>query len=488
MKLIARIFLLLTATTLAYIALLSNSVSATEKTPNYKITDIKPSVFLAQNAPSGQNISLTFTVTVDRDDKTLNYSTSLENPKVTLLGYSITPSGGSAEEYKTLQKAINGGEYEGTSGFCKYYQEVLGSLFDSCEEVKNQNTTLDGYPKDTTHNGNNGQFTFTETYTMKSTLIPDLAIGKKYCLAIVVGKASSSSDKYMISKSTCTNISDYPSFRVWGGNIQTNGGVQASVKTVNEKTYGSYGEFALIANGQIRTMASGAAVAGNKSFSDLLCEISPLTVSNQKCSSGNIGSSRIIKSNSLANYIIEKYNADAAEPLEVSNATIFNDNRDGFSCSEVGATNLSGRSPLIVYCKDSATITKNIQPRLVSYQDSNIPQIIIIAENDIVISGDVETINAWLISKNGKINTCDSRKIKELDANACGTELKINGMVMAEKIELRRISVAEEPQDGPHGYAETINFNPTIYFFGYNEAYNIGYPRITYLKKMAPRY
>ena len=456
---------------------------------NHKIISIKPDTMLQTNLASGQSVKTTFTVTIGLDDKTLDFATSPDNSIVQVVPYYISAGDGSAVEYQKVATAINGGIVEKYSDICEFFTTSLTGLILSCDLISGQPKMLDNYPKAAKHENVTENFTFTETYTLSPTTIPNLKIGDKYCLAIAVSNYSTSSEGYFISKSTCTNITDYPSFQVWGGSTATNGGIKTSYKNTGGRIYGSWSELSVVANGLNNNFASGSATAsGLWNMTNYYCTISPLSIENINCRNSEVGKSNIVVGSKLIDHIISTFSADSKKPEDVERGTIYNPYRaEGFNCSNIGGSDLSGSNPVIVYCPGNARITHSFTPRATYYQSANTPQIIVIAEGNIIIDEDVTSINAWLLSR-GTINTCGGYAVNDVLKHECNKQLVINGLVVANKIQFNRTTYGSRSLDVANTYTELITFNPPIYYFSFIEARNNSYPRVTYIKKKAPRY
>lgn len=103
----------------------------------------------------------------------------------------------------------------------------------------------------------------------------------------------------------------------------------------------------------------------------------------------------------------------------------------------------------------------------ITYQSSggygsvdDIPSVAIIAGGDIIINESVDRIDGILISKQ-TLHTCSDRS-GALSSNDCNEQLTINGMVMTERLNLRRTFGAQKPNtDQP---AELFNYGTELFF------------------------
>ena len=354
----------------------------------------------------------------------------------------------------------------------------------------------------------------------------------KVCYALAVKATNSGTDGYGIKEAdfdtrwtvsdiACVNIGKTPNFQVWGGSVFAEGGIKTSTTRTDYGNFGSWGDYLVIANKRIKKMASGAYyISGSASESN--CDISPLTISNVSC---QLGSARInSKSYSLIDGIDEYYLKNGTNKYTdiASNALD--------SESEVHVINLevmnkaNSKYPILIYNSDNANQDIYIKTNISlgfserEYKDINVPQVIIFSKGNIYIDSDVTRLDAWLLTR-GKIYTCATPKSakNKNDHSArtvngpdfCNKELVITGPLVAEKIYFDRTGNGDPSTAGDmsqamiHSYfdtygtdtettiarpAEVIDYNPSIYLFGYNETSNDKQPMTTYLHKLPPRY
>ena len=159
---------------------------------------------------------------------------------------------------------------------------------------------------------------------------------------------------------------------------------------------------------------------------------------------------------------------------------------------------IEGVEPLVIYAHGNVTIATNIKlnPNM---RDSgvHVPQVIIVAEGNVNIAENVDRVDAWILAR-GSLDTCTTASGEniQLSSKVCSTALRLNGPVIASKINLKRTFGADLYEDLRLGTgegnlkapAELINFSPAAYLFGVNESQKSGQPRVTYLRELAPRY
>ena len=259
------------------------------------------------------------------------------------------------------------------------------------------------------------------------------------------------------------------------------GSVVAKATTKNGTTFGSWGEWGVIAVGDINNLASGATLSGGNSGSKANGDFSYLTfANNNKNNLGNFNTS-MDKITSNKNALINK--------IETSNPI-----------------NYLPDSPITgeVYVKVNGNLTIDKNLEYVDEVDANsIPKLMIYATGDINIKCNVTRIDAILIADK-TVNTCsdatdkDDRNIKGANAS---TQLTINGMVIANKLELNRTYGAAtgspsgcENINGSFGAdcmnvpAEIINYDTTMELLRIKkDDEKISGLNSVYLHELAPR-
>ena len=125
----------------------------------------------------------------------------------------------------------------------------------------------------------------------------------------------------------------------------------------------------------------------------------------------------------------------------------------------------------------------------------DLPQLIISARH-IIIEPNVTQLDAWLVAKNGTINTCDtivrdSRQwLSGLDAKTCEKQLRINGPIVAKHLFLRRTFTKGGDTSGnnPGEPAEILNLRADAYLWGNEWSKESGAIKTMHLKELPPRF
>ena len=284
----------------------------------------------------------------------------------------------------------------------------------------------------------------------------------------------------------CANVNRTPSVGVTGGDLTVGKGISSSLVSkinVNNKSFVEYGVFSTGAN---MLMASGT----TSPVDNANCEYSNLTFSNNK--DGNTCGGDYIVNSLMRNY----------SSLFPTNSTISSDKTEVDlkdyipgayykSLSYTGA-NLKIKSTqqitnsIVINAPDTTvTISENINRKKTNLTTSTIPQVVIIAKN-IKISEAVTNIDAWLLSPNGYLTTCDSSATdnpqdSKVSTSKCNNNLYINGPIVTGRIYLLRTQTS----DGP---SETMSLPADTFIWEYNRSrQNTKYFHTTYTKELPPR-
>ena len=133
----------------------------------------------------------------------------------------------------------------------------------------------------------------------------------------------------------------------------------------------------------------------------------------------------------------------------------------------------------------------------------SLPQVIIIAEEGIDITPEVNQVDAWLITK-GDINTCTTFSLGG-NEHDCKKTLMVNGPVFASSMQLNRVGGANPGTgDGSGGVlnrelsgygtygsinsGEIFNLRPDVLYWAYSQAQRFSQANVTYTGELAPRY
>lgn len=449
---------------------------------NFRITEStsdgdisKPIVALS----TGNSVS--FRLHADKNDSRY-LITDIPNATVRFVAFVVEGDDALQTNYK--------GSVDTASDPCTHFSTQTGAACETLEERANQNLGPAGatgkkkYP-DATY-GRNGYYFYLKKNDITA---PDLSTNQKYCIAVGVQPSNSDdgfnmSTNWAVSDATCFNIGKYPNFQAWGGSIFTEGGTKTSLTNVANKVFGSWADFAIIANKTVNKTASGATlISGQASNINNNCTQSPLTIANVNCASGNSqipalgGASITVDTANLKQKFQERYLTDASK----------------YTISSVIDNDVlrSGRSPLIIYNPNGGIyIKENVRVGSTnrSYGNAHLPQVIIYAKGDINIDQNVEHIDAWLIA-DGDVNTCvaGDQRTPALSATVCDKALNIAGPVVSRKIFFNRTAGADAHLQTLPNYAELVNLSAAVYVFAANEASG-AQPVTTYLQKLPPRY
>ena len=425
------------------------------------------------------------------------------------------------------QASVSDGHTSGTLNGCAHYQTqgLECAKIDSTTKTFNHEGKLNG-----TKNENREYAFQNRKYNAF-----DYVAGRYLCVGIGFNKSTTSAYSYATdgnevntnsiyySAPSCKQIYKKPTFAVWGGSVFSNGSVDVnkmekrnvanynsyqSQGTLYRVTFSPWVEGIVVANNDVKALASGASTAytfaGDASTNyaptaapggfggNDYCNMSPLTIANENCSGGTAGNANLsnrtgVKEEILRRYVTPYFDFDAN--TQVSNSSCADNGRnkclspsDGvFSGSQIGATNVEYGKTYIYASKNDITINGDIVYKE-SYVSSNqVSQVIIYSKGDINITGDVNRIDAVLIAE-GKVNTCST------SSDTCHNQLRINGSIIADKVELNRLygasvgSYSVEP-------AEIVNFSPTIFLWSSVEGSNKLNEDLTetYTRELAPR-
>ena len=339
------------------------------------------------------------------------------------------------------------------------------------------------------------------------------------------------SDNWACTEPNKFTVAKRPSFQVWGGGVYSNGGVlaPASIKNKlagiggdNTVVFGSWAEQAVVSNGTVNGLASGAATGLNFEYNDTVANgitegtnrnfcnnRSPLSFANKMKSGGcpnaqNIGrlgaKNSVLDRKSLVSYIISNTEDDNLELLKLT-ANAEGDyilNKD----NEYGNTVQAGKTRVVIIdggensimATGTITITddilyKNYDEPFFYHQLEDIPKVIVYA-NNINIGCNVRVIDAILIAED-TINTCPSNADNSESVNdqKNSNRLIVNGILIANKIEFNRTYGANIGINSGVP-AEIINHDSSTTLWSMSQVDTDNYAGLTtvYQHELAPRY
>jgi hypothetical protein len=328
-----------------------------------------------------------------------------------------------------------------------------------------------------------------------SKTIGNLAVGSRVCYALAVKPYNQNSSNWRYSAPVCFKVGKQPKTQVWGGDLRVGSAfsgtyatskIDTSVTVRIGKTYGSWGEYALIASGKITGAGSGSAYSNGVSCTSN-CATNNLSFANDTSTIGNYRPTTTLPN------VAASFPVSAATPNYTAiNQTVLNSKQVVTANGAItisGGTVNKGNWLVINAPTRTVSITGDIKYTADSLSSAaDIPQVVIIA-NQINIAGNVKNVDAWLVASGatGTVNTCsDVSTTANLSNTICSNALTINGPVMAKKLFLRRTAGADATNLA--SAAEIINLRPDAYLWGSNQAALSPRLQTTSTKELPPRF
>lgn len=292
---------------------------------------------------------------------------------------------------------------------------------------------------------------------------------------------------------SCVTVGKYPTTSVEGNGIVAGGNVTGAYTEYNNRYYGSWTEYSLIAN-SVQNFASGASVA----YTNPQASINATAAWNL----GGLNKEYFDSPQTLGNMSDEVGLQDEAEAsLRASQMQSFVD--DVKSTFFAGTP---GGSETIMPLNDGKTfINTNFDGNVVIDSElaetinkkANEGMVLIYSEGNIEISNDVQSLKAVLIA-DGIVDTCfekDQGGDNGQLLDYCYNPLVINGVVFSNgDIALDRV-YGGGSTDGMNldpntliQRAEIFNFNPEIVEWGYNYKHKTQPITTTYIEELSTRY
>lgn len=347
-----------------------------------------------------------------------------------------------------------------------------------------------------THYGNNASTAASGTRTfargnnaiaVAAQTIGDYPVGYRVCYALSVQPRTQSSSQWRHSAPDCVIISKKPKVQILGNDLivgkqSTSAVVTATTrKSVSgtNRTYGSWGEYAVIASGQVTGMASGAGYSGGATSTNY-CLASLLTLSNATAANQTTHASSCSGATDKGLYAVNRPLPDISSrltPTDTATGSINLVNAPERVYLATGSLDIVGgtipRGKWIVINAPTATVTITDDIRYTSntlQSLADIPQVVIIA-NQILIESDVRQVDAWLIASGttGAINTCKgianpADAGDPLTSSRCSNDLIVNGPVAARHLYLYRTAGAGAGA-ATGTPAEIFNLRPDAYLW-----------------------
>lgn len=384
--------------------------------------------------------------------------------------------------------------------------------------------------------------------TKTTVFVPDLPAGKKIKVKSAVCPRNSGFDgnieindcraddygSWAFSEPVELTVAKKPSFQVWGGSVYSANTVNVlmakkwHLEGVNDFNsirqgqpddmyiFGSWAELSLVAEGEVRGLASGAGLGygtttdagnafqqkaiealGGRNGSDY-CLMSTLSIANSDCNSASVGnlgrsSGRSGDKSSLLSDFTEEIGTNYRVIDFGSDGFVLSGELEDFSGEEISEDgNTRVLTTKVIRTKGDVVIDKNIiydnDGRNTTEGYSNlesIPKIIIYAKN-INISCDVTRVDAVLIADD-KINTC-SNDVTD-NSSLRSTPLMIRGSVISNTLTLGRTYGAATGKNSVVP-AEIINYDTSLYLWANNQSSATAPGKLTetYINELAPRY
>ena len=340
----------------------------------------------------------------------------------------------------------------------------------------------------------------------RNEVLPDQPVDTRICYALSVRPVSHTSNNWRHSNPFCVTISKSPKLQVTGGDIMAGRGGDGVITTStitkrlsgSDRTFGSWGEYAVSATGIVTGMASGSGYSGGR-VNSTICDVAYLTISN----AGDSTCTDVTVFGSYENLPSLPAVSSRFTPTQTAGATVnLSAGSSGAIYEGTGTIRVSASQPIglnpdgtgrwvvinaptadVVITSDIRYTTQNLN------SVDQIPQIVIIA-NNISVQPNVTQVDAWLMAtgSTGRINTCTQvSSATQLRSTNCTNPLTINGPVAARTIDLRRTAGSGQgAQSGDP--AERINLRPEAFFWA--TSYNADAGRVPTIttKELPPRF
>lgn len=336
--------------------------------------------------------------------------------------------------------------------------------------------------------------------------------GDWICVMVTVGDFYNynvtDATKHRVTYPECRVIGKQPGIQLWGDDVHVGDNMSGTFVSNNaavftshfnaqnslgaNATFGSWAEYGIFAPARIASI-SGGAVSGQNGYAPAQIPgptANQLSFANTGVTAGypygNWSAAQQIPSVEAFAQQYPLTAAVGASTVDVgtlgslgvgSNAT----NRIMQVPLSAVSTNISGtftaNGVAIVESKGDVTITGDIHLSQASISGLGSAQQLIIIARNIIISGSVKHIDAWLVARpttslvtdtNGRITTCDSfgspAYYSGLTLSTCTNPLQINGALIAREVQFRRTFGADKTT-GYQTPAETVNLRADAYMW-----------------------
>lgn len=456
-----------------------------------------------------------------------NYATQVDQAQTKLVGYLSSSSTGTEKTDHPNSNICSGLPVK--NGSCNELNSYSGKTFNSSAKMEGSTDDL-GFAN--------------QTYN-----VYDAKAGDYYCVVVAVYPSTSGDDKnlnasgdnkWYISKPSCRIIAKRPSFQVWGGSIYSARSIKTSNATKNNLLgvysytttskrdtviFGSWVEHAVMSNGFVTGLASGAATgevaaahrSGSKEgVSPNYCTYRvPLSIANWSTAGFSsicpnvqaVGQAQLPNAAVDRDALMDYWNVSGANyvnktsinlAVDYMETTTIQGNRvnytevpGGLSQVSLTATTIKKGATHVMRTSGDIKIEGNIVYESTTYRSQKeIPKVIIYAGGDITIACNVTRIDAIIIA-GGKVETCDTDDDDEnaINSAAVSRQLVINGMVMSDSLKLKR-TYGAQTGIGSGLPAEIINYDTSAIIWGKGMATTTDSDTLTtvYQHEIAPRY
>lgn len=289
-------------------------------------------------------------------------------------------------------------------------------------------------------------------------------------------------------ESRCAVVAKSPRVQIWGGDIHTDKDVRTrDTRVQGGNLFGSWAEYAIIANRNAQYSASGATLSTDGTGRQPATR-HPLTIANTTTP----GYANITAGEKLPPHIGKETSIGQVPPSLASlpNGTY---RATGSTIVLNGSQTIPANKRLVLKA-DTITIQGNITYTNEAVGVGTIPQLMLVARK-IIIAPNVEQVDAWLLTtgSGGAISTCGTppsgnRPSDGIDVVNCNRKLRINGPVSTSKLYLRR-TYGAEIKPGMHlgTPAEIIHLRPDAYIAGHAISRSSGAIRTMYIRELPPR-
>ena len=292
----------------------------------------------------------------------------------------------------------------------------------------------------------------------------------KLCAQLVVSATDSSTTIGQQQPIKCVSIAKTPTFHALGSDVRVGGSAATDSQYIDTsakrdsspaKTFGSWGEYGVVASGNVTGFSSAAILKNGLPGVDAPAQslLNKLTFANSP------GSGVYANANGIG--IIPR-SALKKHPLY-----------------PVGGTLPSGTitESRVYRSLNPVVITNDIIYQNASTSVGSMPQVVIIAPS-ISIAPNVLRVDAWLIA-DGVIDTCSGSDI--MTVAGCDKQLVVNGPVMAGTLKLKRTYTDKGNKAKP---SEIFNLRSDAYIWAHERYEKSGAmtARTSYVSELPPRY